>query len=207
MHEAGALIGAGLLVLAACLVLLRRRRAVVGSTHDPVTGLPPASELERRCRDELARTGKGTLAVMVIDVDRLQQLNADDGRETGDAALRLVAMALALSCRRTDVAVRGAEDELVLVAPQTTAAAASLVAQRFQETLRRLVQERSGGLRRLSACVGIADLDRVTARKPEALIAAAREALSHAKASFRRGGVALAPRLAGEQDPAVIDAA
>ncbi len=165
------------------------------SERDPTTGLARPRLLDRRCREEVRRARKtgGAVSVLLVDVDSLSEINRLMGQPAGDSVLRLVALAMGLSCRKSDVAIRRDGDEFALLAPGTPAAAASLVAQRIQDTMTRLVEERPHlAERRVSVSIGIADLERADDPSADALMGAATAALKHAK--LRRGGIALAPR-------------
>ncbi len=107
---------------------------------------------------ELARARRygWSLAVLMIDVDRLKFVNDNYSHERGDEVLRRVGQILEQVCRASDVAVRWGGDEFVLVLPQTDAGQASLVADRIRVEMARgreagLVPEEAG----LSIGVGV----------------------------------------------------
>lgn len=86
---------------------------------DPLTGLANARTFARVLELEVARAGRqgGDVAVVVVDVADLAELNAAGGRSAGDDALRAVAAVLAESVRFIDTVARLGEAEFAVVAP------------------------------------------------------------------------------------------
>ncbi len=86
---------------------------------DPLTGLANARTFGRVLELELARAGRqgGEVAVVLLDVVDLAELNASAGREAGDDVLRSVAAVLAESVRFVDTVARLGDDEFAVVAP------------------------------------------------------------------------------------------
>ncbi|MBE4719000.1 GGDEF domain-containing protein [Pseudarthrobacter sp. AB1] len=85
--------------------------------HDPVTGLPNRTALDRHL-SELARRhagGAGHAAVGVIDLDDFKPVNDTYGHEAGDALLMEFARRLRLKMRETDFLARLGGDEFVIV--------------------------------------------------------------------------------------------
>src|SRR6185503_16026373 len=83
------------------------------SLSDALTGLGNRRQLDRRVREELARAARyhTPLALLLIDVDRLKDINDRGGHQAGDHALKQVAEAIAATARRTDSAARFGGDE------------------------------------------------------------------------------------------------
>jgi diguanylate cyclase (GGDEF)-like protein len=61
-----------------------------------------------------ART-QGTASVVVLDLDRLKEINDTYGHEAGDRALRAVGAVLRSTVRQSDLCARFAGDEFVVV--------------------------------------------------------------------------------------------
>lgn len=114
-------------------------RTLALSLTDSLTGLHNRRSLFQRLEMELERSrrfGHGC-AVLMIDVDRFQELHEARGRLAGDATLRAVGELVAGALRRVDVLARAGGEELAAVLPRADRAAAVEVA----EKLRRLVGE------------------------------------------------------------------
>ena len=78
------------------LVVEARRRFDLERLTDPLTGLPNRAHFEQVLHRALRRTGpgKGSLALMIVDIDRFTGLNEALGRRAGDEILRRVAQRL-----------------------------------------------------------------------------------------------------------------
>lgn len=87
------------------------------SHTDPLTGLPNRRSLDRQFEAGLERAAKtqGTASVIVLDLDRLKEINDTYGHEAGDRAIRSVASVLRSTVRQDDLCARFAGDEFVVV--------------------------------------------------------------------------------------------
>jgi diguanylate cyclase (GGDEF)-like protein/putative nucleotidyltransferase with HDIG domain len=87
------------------------------SHTDSLTGMPNRRSLDRQLEAGLAqaaRTGsRGT--VVVLDLDRLKEINDTYGHEAGDRALRTVGSVLRATSRQDDLCARFAGDEFIVV--------------------------------------------------------------------------------------------
>jgi diguanylate cyclase (GGDEF)-like protein len=153
------------------------------ATTDALTGLFNRRHFEIRLREELARWQRyrTPVSLLIFDVDGLKPINDQSGHEAGDAALRMVADALRATCRTTDVIARLGGDEFAVLAPLTHAAEAIDLAER----VRSVVREMHSQWGRVTVSVGVADSQQSVAAHPEALLAAADQALYVAKAAGR----------------------
>jgi diguanylate cyclase (GGDEF)-like protein len=80
------------------------------------------------------RTGR-PFAVLLVDVDELKKINDRYGHMIGSRALRRLADLLRVYCRAIDTAARYGRDEFAVILPETTAAAAGVVASRIRDRL------------------------------------------------------------------------
>jgi diguanylate cyclase (GGDEF)-like protein/putative nucleotidyltransferase with HDIG domain len=87
------------------------------SHTDPLTGLANRRSLDRQFETGLAHAAraKSDFSVVVLDLDRLKEINDTYGHEAGDRALRAVGDALRSTVRQTDLCARFAGDEFVVV--------------------------------------------------------------------------------------------
>jgi diguanylate cyclase (GGDEF)-like protein len=104
---------------------------------DPLSDLAGAEQFEALLtREELrrARTSE-TLAVAVVDVDGLRDVNARYGAAAGTEMLRSCAEALRRSVRAVDEVARTGPDEFSVLLHATDARSAAAWAERFEDML------------------------------------------------------------------------
>ena len=120
---------------------------------DPLTGLANHRQLVQALEAEIRRSRRTAqpLAVVLLDLDGLKQINDRHGHLAGSLAIRRVAEALLGSCRGTDTAARFGGDEFALVLPETGEAAAWHVARGVVDRLANDVEKPN-----LSISVGVA---------------------------------------------------
>jgi diguanylate cyclase (GGDEF)-like protein/putative nucleotidyltransferase with HDIG domain len=87
------------------------------SHTDPLTGLANRRSLSREFLDGLQQVARvnGTASVVVLDLDRLKEINDTYGHEAGDRAIRAVGSVLRNTVRQSDICARFAGDEFVVV--------------------------------------------------------------------------------------------
>ena len=162
------------------------------SVTDPLTGLANRRRMRAAATDELNRSARyGTpLALLLIDLDRLKEINDRHGHGKGDRALELVADGLRRSCRATDVAARFGGDEFVVLAVNTTAIEALALAHRIRSAVKRssaitAARARPDAQIHHTVSIGVADLDSAALPTFDGLHAAADRALYAAKLGGR----------------------
>jgi len=184
--------------------LVGRKEDLLGrlSTTDPLTGLANRRRLRSAFADELNRAARydTPLALLLVDLDRLKDINDRHGHADGDRALQLVAEALRRTCRATDLAARYGGDEFIVLAVNTPAHEARVLALRIRDAVHRL-SLRAGRWSKASepinhtVSIGAADLKAAALPTFDALHAAADRALYAAKAAGRDGVMVAPPRL------------
>ena len=161
-----------------------RRQAV----RDELTGLANyrclmgSLEAEIR-RAQRAGAGRG-FSMLLLDMDRLKQINDRYGHLVGNRALCRLAECLRASCRVTDTAARFGGDEFAIILPETSEAGARQLAERI--SARMAADEEAP---RLSVSVGVAVYPRDGASAEKLLTSADRE-LYRNKAVARAGAAA-----------------
>ena len=87
------------------------------SHTDPLTGLSNRRSLDRQFETGLAHAVRtnGSISVVVLDMDRLKEINDTYGHEAGDRALRAIGSVLKSTVRQNDLCARFAGDEFVVV--------------------------------------------------------------------------------------------
>jgi diguanylate cyclase (GGDEF)-like protein len=153
------------------------------SVTDPLTGLANRRLLDRRLREELARVGRyrHPLALILLDLDGLKNVNDRKGHEAGDNALRAVARTLQKTCRATDLVARMGGDEFAVLAPNITEMEGRTLAERIRRSLGMEASWVSADLPPLSLSIGIADTRSIAELHPDRLYSAADRALYRAK--------------------------
>ncbi|HEX6509214.1 MAG TPA: GGDEF domain-containing protein, partial [Chloroflexota bacterium] len=106
--------------------------------RDGLTGLPERHTLQRRLSELVTRAGKSELpvALLLIDLNRFEEINHGLGHEYGDLLLQQVASRLRAVSREGDLIGRVGDDEFALILPNTTMAAAMGCIRKVQSALR-----------------------------------------------------------------------
>ena len=156
---------------------------------DPLTGLANHRQLVQSLESEIKRSRRTAqpLAVVLLDLDGLKQINDRHGHLSGSLAIRRVAEALLGSCRATDTAARFGGDEFALVLPETGEAAAWHVARGVVDRLATDAEKPN-----LSISVGVAVYPG-HGETVEALLNAADVALYETKERHKSRASGLAP--------------
>jgi diguanylate cyclase (GGDEF)-like protein len=180
------------------LVLAYRSLAIPGlveaSRIEPKTGLYNLRHFHGVLAQELGRASRfeRPLALLMIDLDHLREINNTHGHLTGDRVLRSVASSLLEATREYDIAARFGGDEFCVLLPETNQEGAIAVAERIRSTVERSVPE--PGVK-VTVSIGVASRQGAGATA-EQLIALADRAAYRAKFSGRNA-VAVPP----EGDP------
>lgn len=105
--------------------------------HDSLTGLFNRRAIYEHAEAELARSVCEVLPIslVMLDIDHFKRVNDAHGHLIGDQLLYLVAATIAHTTRPTDWVGRWGGEEFLLVLPNTTLAAASVVAERIRTTV------------------------------------------------------------------------
>jgi diguanylate cyclase (GGDEF)-like protein len=122
--------------LAAALARAEQHRREARTDH--LTGLANRKEFERQLERAVAaaqRHGR-PLALALVDLDGLKEVNDRLGHAAGDRALRSVGRALQLGVRAADTCARIGGDEFAVAMPDTTEEQAAEVMRRVCEAIR-----------------------------------------------------------------------
>jgi two-component system, cell cycle response regulator len=181
-------------VAAVCIEnAVNRARLLRAGITDFLTGWHNRRYLQQRMKEELARAQRrgGTIACLMIDIDRFKGINDGYGHLAGDNALKEVAHRIEAQIRSMDTAARFGGDELAILLPEATAGDAAILAERIREVIAGMPFALNSQISRgLTVSVGVAtvspgrdeaDLKAVADR----LIADADAALYRAKALGR----------------------
>ncbi len=119
-----------------------------------------------------ARTRAGTLAVLLIDIDRFKSINDHHGHAGGDTVLRAVAQRLSASVRASDLVARFGGEEFLVAMPDTDIALAGQIAERIRTALASTPFSLPGTALpvHVTASIGVAAQDTGSGESAEALI-------------------------------------
>ena len=123
------------------------------ATSDSLTGLANHRRLFEVLHSEICRskrTGR-EFSLLLLDLDGLKKLNDQFGHLVGDRAICRLSQVVLDCSRSIDTAARQGGDEFALVLPETGAAAATIVARRICDLVRKDVEQPA-----LSVSVGVA---------------------------------------------------
>ncbi len=165
--------------------------ALVEATRiEPKTGLYNLRHFQAALGQELGRAGRfdRPLALLMVDVDHLREINTAHGHMAGDRALVGVAEALKRATREYDVAARFGGDEFCVLLPETDLEGALVVAERMRSFVEEATREAHVPV---TVSIG-AVAHRGPGVNAEELIAVADRAAYQAKASGRNA-IAAAP--------------
>lgn len=154
--------------------------------HDSLTGLPNRSFFSHTLHQmlALARRHQRPLALLFLDLDRFKLINDTLGHDAGDALLKEVARRLTDAVRASDIVVRLAGDEFVVLLPeQCDESSLTVVAQRILSAVGK-PYDVLGHQFRVTVSVGISRYPD-DAEDEESLIKHADAAMYHAKESGR----------------------
>ena len=171
IEAAGLVLGAVFLVAAAISARGRLKlqvalacTAAVARTDD-LTNLPNRRHLHEALQGMLARAGQdgGSVAVLLLDLDRFKTVNDVHGHPAGDQLLRLAATRLRSVARSGDFVARLGGDEFALAVlinparqPGQAGELAAQLAQRVIATLQEPFRLSSGTVVRVGISIGVA---------------------------------------------------
>ena len=150
---------------------------------DPLTGLANRRGFELALEREVAAAKRHSLrpALVVLDLDRLKEINDRYGHQTGDDLLVAAAGTLVETVRASDLAARIGGDEFAVLLPDCDLATAATVAAKIVAALRRRELPIRDGAMQLSASAGVALLGQAGISSGPDLITAADRAMYRAK--------------------------
>src|ERR1700680_5048422 len=149
-------------VAAVCLEnSVNRARLLRAGIPDFLTGRPTRRYLQQRMKEELARAQRrgGTIACLMIDIDRFKAVNDGYGHLAGDNALKEIAHRVEAQIRSMDTAARFGGDELAVLLPEASAAEAAKLAERIREVIAAVPFSLTAHIERsLTVSVGVASI-------------------------------------------------
>jgi diguanylate cyclase (GGDEF)-like protein len=98
---------------------------------------------------------RGTYSLLMIDMDRLKDINDDFGHEGGNSAIQLVAECLQRSIRATDTAARFGGDEFAVLLPGASPEVAEAVIKRVRHNVYKTTLDLRSRMIRCSVSIGV----------------------------------------------------
>jgi diguanylate cyclase (GGDEF)-like protein len=154
---------------------------------DPLTGLFNRLAMDGLAQFELKRHARypSPLAVGYVDVDHFKRINSDYLLPGGDAVLRGLAKVLSGSVREVDSVGRVGGEEFLVIARETGAEGARVLAERIRSTVEQSHVEYQGKQIGITVSVGFAVAEVGVPAEYDELIHLAASALEYAKRSGR----------------------
>ena len=172
---------------------LRFQQAESSATTDYLTSLPNARSLFLQLDAEVSRARRNSqpLAVVVLDLDGLKQINDRYGHLEGNRVLREVAAGLKADCREYDYVARMGGDEFVVLISGVKQADAEQRVDEFRHVVANIGLQSFD--KALSASVGVAhfptdgtDAERLLAEADRLMYQQKRERKNHRKSAQPR---------------------
>ncbi len=123
--------------------------------HDALTGLPNRALFAERVDEAVQSAGGGAAAVLLIDLDRLKEVNDTLGHHNGDLVLQEAATRLIQALGGRGTVARLGGDEFGVVLPRSDRDAATATAEHLRATLE-LPLELEGLTFEIGATIGVA---------------------------------------------------
>jgi diguanylate cyclase (GGDEF)-like protein len=125
---------------------------------DELTGLLNRWALKRATMKEIERCkrAKGSLALVMMDLDGLKEVNDTSGHGCGDVVLQAVGGVLQEAVRAQDSVARMGGDEFCILLPETDLSEAVSVAERLRAEVQELVIRYRGESVQVMASLGVA---------------------------------------------------
>jgi two-component system, cell cycle response regulator len=155
------------------------------ATIDPLTSLKNRRSFIEQAHIEIARCQRYDLplSLALLDVDHFKSINDTRGHAAGDEVLASLGTLLTSQLRTCDLAARWGGEEFVVLLPNTTQAAGTLLAERLRAAIETLDIYYDGHPIHVTASVGVAEL--LAGESPDGLVDRADRAMYAAKVGGR----------------------
>jgi diguanylate cyclase (GGDEF)-like protein len=174
------------------------RRQISAGATDPLTGCASLDALDRRVRDEFERSRRYALrfALVLVDIDRLREVNDRFGQSAGDRLLADFGRILQREIRAPDFVARYGGDEFALILPETDGPGGRHFVERLRQVLSHHTFADLGPGREPSISAGVAAFPHTDVLRPEDLFTLAENALQKGKGA-EPDRIGLAEQLGG----------
>ena len=165
----------------------RTRGFEQGSRIDQLTGLANRRHGVERLTEELGKLERygHTFSIALLDIDHFKQINDTLGHLAGDEVLRHLASELRGISRASDLVMRWGGEEFLFAFPDTSAAQAAVIVDRFRAHLAATPIQLGGGGALVPVTISGGVTDAQTGDTLESLVARADRGLYRAKETGR----------------------
>lgn len=159
------------------------RRQISAGTTDAITGCASLDALDRRVRDEFERARRYSLhfSLVLLDIDRLREVNERLGQQAGDRVLAELGTVMQREIRAPDFVARYGGDEFALLLPETDARGGKLFVERLRQVLKRRTFPDLGPGKVPALSAGVVAFPHSEVLRPEDLFTLAEAALARGK--------------------------
>ncbi len=159
------------------------RRQISAGVTDVLTGCASLDALDRRLRDEFERARRYSLrfALVVLDIDRLRDINERLGQQAGDRVLAEVGAMMQREIRAPDFVARYGGDEFALILPETDGRGGRQFIERLRLVLARHTFPDLGPGQVPTVSAGVVAFPHSQVLRPEDLFAQVEAALERGK--------------------------
>lgn len=171
---------------------------------DPLIGIYNRRYMDRRLKEEFDRAKRyqHDLALLLIDIDHFKRVNDKYGHIVGDMVLRYFGGLVLENVRAADIVARYGGEEILIIAPMTSATGAVTLAERVRSSIHIhefvLSSENNQQIEiKITVSIGVSCLN-AQVKDVDSLIKEADRAMYHAKSSGRNR-VVLGNKVLGEK--------
>ncbi|MGH7569517.1 MAG: diguanylate cyclase [Gemmatimonadales bacterium] len=159
------------------------RRQINAGTTDALTGCASLDALDRRVRDEFERARRYALrfALVLVDIERLRDINERVGQEAGDRVLAELGAIMQREIRAPDFVARYGGDEFALLLPETDGTGGKQFVERLRTVLGRHTFPDLGPGKMPALSAGVVAYPHSEVLRPEDLFTLGEAALARGK--------------------------
>ena len=180
-----------ILVTSVGFLLLHKERSEEAAQKlaltDPLTGAFNRRTFLELAEKEIARTrrARGSLSLVMLDLDHFKQINDRNGHPAGDEVLKGVVATVLTCLRKEDFLVRYGGEEFCVLLPSVAIDRAAAMAERMREAVQHARYTFNGRVLPVTLSIGVATLSSDGNEGVDKLIHRADDALYTAKKSGR----------------------